>query len=60
MEKVRRFTIPLPVPLHRRFKLRAFTDDKLMTDFLIEVLEKELDRADQKAAKTTSRSELRA
>ena len=60
MEKVRRFTVSLPLELHKRFKLRCVTDDKQMTDFLCELLTRELDRHDRKPAKPVSRTEARA
>jgi hypothetical protein len=59
MEKARRFTVSLPLLLHKRFKLRCVSDDKQMANFLCELLERELDRQDHKAAKPV-RSEVRA
>jgi hypothetical protein len=53
MQKPRRFTVPLSPETHKRFKLLCVASDVQMTDFLTELLEKELDRRDQKAAKTT-------
>jgi hypothetical protein len=61
VEKTKRFSISLPVDLHRKFKLACVSSDKVMGDYLRDLLVRDLDRQDiERPVKTARRGEARA
>jgi hypothetical protein len=63
VEKIKRFSLPLPPDEHQRFKVHCARHSLAMAKFLADILKRELDRHERasgaKPAKTV-RTEVRA
>jgi hypothetical protein len=59
VEKTKRFSVSLPYDLHKKFKLKCVATDTQMAEAICKLVERDLERHDQKTAKAV-RAEVRA